>query len=249
MESPITFVLVHGAWHRSDCWDPLREQIDLLGYESVAPELPAEDLTANFETDAAIVADAIRDHSNVFLVAHSRGVETIPRVLANPQIRAKVVGAAALNSGGPYGIELANEEANKLALPRHNLEFLEAVQWREDGLTEFDATKARELFYSDLHEEQLVSRAIRSLRAQRNPLYDKTPLPPLPKEVPVHYVVGTRDRVLNLERARLISAEWLGKRPIELPFDHTPQLSAPRLLTVKLLQLAIVSRQERISAN
>jgi hypothetical protein len=40
--SPLTVVLVRGAWHDSSCWDPLRAELESRGLRTVAPDLPSD---------------------------------------------------------------------------------------------------------------------------------------------------------------------------------------------------------------
>jgi len=47
--------LVHGAWHRSWCWERLTPLLEELGHRVVVVDLPSEDQTATFETDDVVV--------------------------------------------------------------------------------------------------------------------------------------------------------------------------------------------------
>ncbi len=61
-------VLVHGAWHGAWCWDGVVAQLDQLGVQSVAVELPftgfADDVAAaRSEIDAAEPGAVVVGHS------------------------------------------------------------------------------------------------------------------------------------------------------------------------------------------
>ena len=75
-----TFSLVHGAWHGGWCWDQLREELETLGHEVHAPDLPSEDVGAGIEEYAAAVpaADVV--------VGHSLAGFTIPYVEAHTHV-------------------------------------------------------------------------------------------------------------------------------------------------------------------
>lgn len=240
MQQSYTFGLIHGAWHRGEHWRLLENELRALGHDTVAPDLPAEDKDKDFDDDTAVVADALEGHDNIVLVAHSRGVEAVPRLLAR-QPPGRFIGAVILNSGGPYGFRLTPDAQD---LPRHNPEYAAGVQLTDDGLTTYAPDYARRLFYSDAAEE-VAATAVRGLRKQRQP--DASPDGPiaLPPEIPAYYILGTEDKVLNLERARRVAYQWLGKQAIELPTGHTPQISHPAQLAAKLLMLARLAKQER----
>jgi len=65
------FVLVHGAYHGSWCWDQLRAELERGGHTSTAVDLPCDDPDAGAERYVDEVIHAIPKHANaVVLVGH-----------------------------------------------------------------------------------------------------------------------------------------------------------------------------------
>jgi pimeloyl-ACP methyl ester carboxylesterase len=71
---------VHGAWHGGWVWDLVRPELEALGHEVHAPDLPCEDVEAGVQEYAATVpaADVV--------VGHSLGGFTIPYVEARTHV-------------------------------------------------------------------------------------------------------------------------------------------------------------------
>ena len=73
-----TFVFVHGAWHGSWCWAPVRQILGERGWTTVAPELPTVHAADKAALDMMTDADAVRAavdaaDGDVVVVAHSYG--------------------------------------------------------------------------------------------------------------------------------------------------------------------------------
>jgi pimeloyl-ACP methyl ester carboxylesterase len=72
---------VHGAYHGSWCWAPLRAELEQRGHRVLTVDLPCEDRDAGTieYADAAVEAFADAAHDLV-LVGHSLGGLTIPLI-------------------------------------------------------------------------------------------------------------------------------------------------------------------------
>ncbi|MGI5520283.1 alpha/beta hydrolase [Micromonospora sp. CA-259024] len=69
-----TLLLVHGAWHRPAVWNRLRAELDVLGYQTRAVDLPTSgpDARGGMQDDAAAIRKEIAAiGSPVVVVAHS----------------------------------------------------------------------------------------------------------------------------------------------------------------------------------
>lgn len=247
MHERYTFGLIHGAWHQGKHWELLEDELQALGHTTIAPDLPIDEIDKSIEDDTAAVADALADHDNIVLVAHSRGAETIPRLIAREQ-STRFLGVVILNSGGPYGFRPEPAFPGEPELPRHSPLYSAGVQETDNGLTAYDPSYARRLFYSGAGEE-IALEAIRSLRQQRKPDLAVNGSARLPDTLPAYFILGTEDKVLNLERVRRVAIQWLGKQAIELPVDHTPQISNPALLAKVLVVLARSAELERAQSG
>jgi pimeloyl-ACP methyl ester carboxylesterase len=79
---PVTFLLVHGAWHGGWCWDQVSARLTALGHVVIAPTLTGLcerahllSPSVNLSTHIADIAGEIRfkDLSNIVLCGHSYG--------------------------------------------------------------------------------------------------------------------------------------------------------------------------------
>jgi hypothetical protein len=55
-----TFALVHGAWDGAWCWERLAPLLEQAGDDVVAPELPSEEGSADFDAYADLVCTALQ---------------------------------------------------------------------------------------------------------------------------------------------------------------------------------------------
>ena len=74
------FVLIHGAWLSSACWDKLKAILVKHGYTCVCPALPSsgaspplEDFTQDVEIIRSTVTELVKDNKDVIVVMHSYG--------------------------------------------------------------------------------------------------------------------------------------------------------------------------------
>lgn len=243
-ESPYVFALIHGAWHSSEHWALLQRQLEAKGHAVIAPDLPSADTSANFDDDANVVLDSLGDHTNIFLVGHSRGSEMIPRV-ARIAVE-KMVGAAALNSSGPYGYIPHIRQEEDVEPPRHTFMFSAGITEVENsnGLTIYDATFASKVLYHDVADEAVVLSAISKLRPQRAP-ETNMPVSQLPSDLPVFYIRGTEDPTITEERALWVARNYYHTNIIDFPGGHTPQLARPKRLAELFIRLAEEAQLQR----
>ena len=80
MSKPV-FVLLHGAWHTSECWSRLIPHLNEKGFGTVAPQLPSSVLsgkspTKDWEPDLEVIRSTVTklakdDGRDIVIVAHS----------------------------------------------------------------------------------------------------------------------------------------------------------------------------------
>ncbi|MFI8185314.1 alpha/beta fold hydrolase [Actinacidiphila glaucinigra] len=92
-----TLLLVHGAWHRSWCWDQLRVVLDGDGWTTRVVDLPsAGDEAAGIHEDAhALLRELSTIDGPVVVIAHSYGGVPVSQVAAEAANVAHVVYLAA----------------------------------------------------------------------------------------------------------------------------------------------------------
>jgi hypothetical protein len=207
-----TFCLVHGAWHGSWAWDPLRGELEARGHGVVAPDLPCEDPEAGVVEYAAVVCDALAGDDDAIVVGHSLGGLTIPLVPARLHVFlcALVPSASQEHAFVPgFGDARVRDELRRSYYP-----------------DPVDA--ARELQYPP-DMAALASK----LRRQAPVHAVETPL-----GGPAAYVVCARDAAIRPDWQRHVARDVLGVEPIELQSGHSPMLSHVRELADALTSLA-----------
>jgi pimeloyl-ACP methyl ester carboxylesterase len=228
-----TFVLVHGAFHGASCWRELQRCLDDLGYESIAVDLPCDDVAAGASDYAdAVLSDIPAGITDLILVGHSLGGITIPIVAQRRRVRRLVFLAAMVPQVGRSFFETMTIEQREYAKG-----FLQDIVYDSNGSQHISPERAIHWFYSDC-EPELATWASTQLRAQSvTPLTEISPLTGWP-DLPISYILCQDDRVLSPIGARLMVEDRLGVIPLELPGSHSPFLSRPEALAKLLIRSA-----------
>ena len=248
-----TYILVHGSWHGSWCWQKVLAPLKAAGHRVVALDLPghggdgvpARDIT--LETYVQCVTDVLDGlEERAILVGHSRGGVVISQTAERrpEKIETLVYLAAYLLQSGETMFATALRDTESLIVS--HLEVNEAEGWhmvRERGM--------RECLYADCTPEDIALAQSR-LEPEAN-LPAVTPLR-LSRErfghVPRVYVECLRDRVVSLTMQRNMQAKLPCERVFSLETGHSPFLSAPDELATCLLEVARLSpRESRPSAR
>lgn len=219
-----TFVLVHGAWHASWCWERLEPPLAERGHRVIAMDLPVDDGAATLEDYAGTVVDAMRTvEGPVVLVGHSLSGVTIPLVAAQRPVEALVFLCALVPvlGGNPWddGPEMGASG------------IYDALVESEDGSTTWPTLEsATAAFYNDCDPVD-AARAFSRLRAMNPSSLWGTPYP-LREWPPANRIsiAGTFDQALTLEWAHHAASTRLHVPVIELPTGHSPMISQPEML-------------------
>jgi pimeloyl-ACP methyl ester carboxylesterase len=218
------FGLIHGSWQAGWVWGPLTEELERLGHRAIAADMPCEDPDAGAADYAAVMVDALRDvKEDVVLLGHSLGGLSIPVVAAMRPVKTLVFMASGIPQiGTSYAAQL--KEANL----RQKAAF-DQVTLDEHGCTILPREVAIDVLYNEC-EPSVARWAADQLRYQaQKPITEVTPLTEWPSAESV-YIACRGDRILHADWQCRLSRERLGKEPIELSGDHTPMLSAPKVL-------------------
>ena len=231
-----TFGLVHGAWHGAWCWDLLARELNLLGHEAVAVDLPCDDWNAGLEDNAAVVTEALDGAgTDTVLVGHSMGGITIPIVAERRPVAHLVFLCALVPEPGRSLQETAQAGP---ALDRSHWDSVRRRQTvHEDGSVSWPPEAAVDAFYHDCPDDLARWAAGRLRRQVWTTTRQPCPLERWP-DVPSSYVLCTEDRPIPAGWARQVARERLGVEAIELPGGHSPMLSRPRHLAEVLSALA-----------
>jgi len=224
-------LLLHGGSHRPDQWDLLVPELERLGHETVAPDLPMDDASVGVEAwaDAALAALGDRvDEPGIRIVGHSYAGLGVP-VIAS-RLRAPIMvflGAQVPVPGVRYLDWLAGQDDAILLPP-------EARQRDEQGRTVIPSWEIyREHFALDVPEE-IARAAFARLRPNAPTAFTEVcPIEEWP-DARSEYILGTEDRAVGPSFSRRVSAERLRCVPIELPGGHSLFWSRPAELAAAI---------------
>ena len=112
-----TFVLIHGASANSHYWSRVEPRLRSAGHEVIAPDLPAANAAAGFDTYAQTVIDAIGDRSGLVIVGQSMGAFTAPIVASKVSASLVVLVAPMIpapgETPGQWGANVGLAEAQR----------------------------------------------------------------------------------------------------------------------------------------
>ena len=203
------FAFIHGAGDVGWYWHLVRAELDRVGHDSVAPDLPIEDDRAGLSGYADVVVDAIGGAGDVVVVGQSFGGYTAPIVAERIGARLIVLVAGMMPRPG----ELAEE-------------MFANTGWQPERL---DDSSARSVFYHDVPSD-IADQAIRHERRQSDtPGREPWPLPAWP-EIPTRFVLCRNDRFFPARWLRPLVRDRLRIDPDEIESGHCPALSRPREL-------------------
>jgi len=235
-----TYVLIHGAWHGSWCWDKVVPLLEKEGHTVVAPDLPGHgnDKThipeISLQAYAKRVCDVLDSQSEpVILVGHSMGGVVITQAAEyRPEkIKKMVYITAFLLQNGEFLMQYAEPDKDSLVLP--NLIMAEDQSYatvKEDAL--------KEVFYGDCSEED-VTRA-KSLLVPQVAAPFATPVNTTPDhfgQVPRVYISCNRDRAISPSIQEKMYNNLPCEKVIKMDTGHSPFFSAPTELVGHLLSL------------
>lgn len=232
-----TFALIHGAWHGARCWDFLIPLLRQAGHDVVAPDLPSDDGSADFDNYADVVCTALDSHDDVVVVAHSLAGTTGALIPARRPVRHLVYLCAAIPQCGVGLLDQWQAQPDMVSADFAQ-GWLQGLSEPDDQLrtTWVDVDFVRRVFYGDC-DGATSSAGIDQLRAQSGyPWTVPSSLTEQPAVACTSVVCGG-DRVLNPAWSRR-TARDIGADVIELPGGHSPFYSRPSAVAEILLRMA-----------
>ena len=229
----MTFVLVHGAYHGSWCWDLLIPQLESRGHTVVAVDMPISEPDAGAAEYAEAIESAITGVEAPILVGHSMAGLVVPLVAASCPVRRLVFLAAMLPQPGMSLQDQREQESMDPDVEFEKAEFTD----RGDGVFMIGAATAKEMFFHDVPDE-IASWAAKRLRPQAYGFMSEvTPLTEWPG-TESSYIVCRDDHGLNPSWARQAARQRLGVEPYEIDGGHSPFLTRPAELAELLHGIA-----------
>jgi pimeloyl-ACP methyl ester carboxylesterase len=207
----MTYALIPGAGGSAWYW----HRVAPLLPDAIAIDLPADDDSADLNTYAAIVVEAVSDVSDpLVLVAQSMGAFTAPLVAT----RVPVASIVLVNPMVPAPGEAAGQYW--------------AATGHRQAVPEFDMV---EDFFHDV-PAAVREEAMRLGEPEQSdtPFEQPWPLDRWP-EVPTSVIAGADDRLFPLEFQRRVVRERLGLEVDVMPGGHLMALSQPEELASRIL--------------
>jgi pimeloyl-ACP methyl ester carboxylesterase len=230
----LTFVLVHGTWHRPASWDPLRRVLeDEMGAHTVAPDLPNDDLGATFDDHADVVAKTTAwDTNKLIFVGHSRGANTLPRLVSRTTVDHLVALCGSLSPSTTKALPRPRFHSEPA---RNSRKFLSHIDRKGNGLTLYNPGEAAKFFYHDCPtsvRDTAVGQMRSSLQHDIGPELEVWP------QVPIESIIAHGDRVIRPRWSYYVANHLLKVKPIRIEGGHSPFLSRPQKLAEVLVGIA-----------
>jgi pimeloyl-ACP methyl ester carboxylesterase len=241
----VRFVLVHGGFHGAWCWSRTIPELEQLGYQSIAVDLPGHGTRKDERSTLADRRDAIVEvlQPGDVLVGHSGGgfdvtlaadaasdlVSHVVYLAAGLPLEGRTVLEATGGATSSDGGDITNLMTDETGMSKF-------VQLNASGRMEcvdYEATRA--FFYHDCDDET-AAWAYNQLTPA--PLEFLTEVVHLERfwaaDPPRSYILCREDRAKPLS-ASLETIERLGVEPLEIEGSHSPFLSRPRDLAELLV--------------
>ncbi|PZG23794.1 alpha/beta hydrolase [Micromonospora craterilacus] len=215
-----TFVLIHGAGDVGWYWHLVAAELRAHGHDVVAPDLPADDDTAQLTDYADAVVAAVGDRTNLVVAGQSFGGFTAPLVADRLPVDALVFVAGMIPAPGETPDDWWANTDYRTAVREQAA--------RDGGLTGNDDPYAS--FYHDV-PRALAEEAMSKERNHPSAAAMQAPWPlnALP-DVPTRFVLCTQDRFFPPDFMRRQVVERLGITADEIVAGHCVALSRPKEL-------------------
>jgi pimeloyl-ACP methyl ester carboxylesterase len=215
-----TFVLIHGAGDVGWYWHLVEAELRAGGHDTVAPDLPADDDSADLDDYADAVTDVVGDREGLVVVGQSFGGFTAPLVAARLPTDVLVLVAGMIPSPGEAPKDWWANTGYQHAVDE------QAV--RDGGLTGHSDPYVS--FYHDV-PRKLAEEAVSKERAHPSTAAMDTPYPLTAwPDVPTKFVLCREDRFFPPEFFRRLVPERLRINPDEIAAGHCVALSHPKEL-------------------
>ncbi len=212
-----TFLLLPGAGGEAWFWHLVVAELEALGHEAIAVDLPADDESLGWAEFTTIALDALGSRSDPVVVGQSMGaflaplvcskVRALHLILVNPMIPRP--GETAGEWWGNTGMEAARVAA---------------------GFEGFDVDRD---FFHDVPADLVAVMAQGGRNQSEHSFADPYPLASWPA-VPTTVIAGRDDRFFPLEFVQRIAQERLGLESEVVPGGHLNALSQPKALAAAL---------------
>jgi pimeloyl-ACP methyl ester carboxylesterase len=230
-----TFILIHGAWHGSWCWEKTSPYLLKAGHRVIAPDLIG--MIKNMPRDSENILEfwndqitelAVSQTEPVVLVGHSRGgliVSAVAERVPDHVAQTVYVAACMLKDGETLAeVEFATQDLlSSISMSRGGMwaeiESSRAVELMSHQCSPELASKAMARLESDVLQPVRVALHLSAERFGR---------------VPRAYIETIDDQAVNIRTQRNMQRRWPCDLVISLHSDHSPFYSMPERLAKAL---------------
>src|ERR1700677_2351178 len=219
-----TIVLVHGAWADGSCWRNVILPLQRRGLQVICAPIPMTSLT----NDANALSQALeRTSGPVVLVGHAYSGAVIAAVREDRVKSLVYIAALAPDEGETvakvFYLNPSSPEAPKMSPDSHGL-----IWMPDDGFRRAVAHKA------SADQVKIAAAVQRPLGVQC--IQELAPVP-LWKSKPSWFLIAEEDRMINPKTQRFM-ADRMKATVQSQKVDHTPILTAPKIVTEFILAAA-----------
>jgi pimeloyl-ACP methyl ester carboxylesterase len=240
------FILIHGGFHGAWCWERVIPEIERLGHEALAIDLPGHGARraepSNLDTRRDAIVEVMQPGD--VLVGHSGGGFdiTLAANAAPERVGRLIYLAAGLPLEGRPLVEATGGASTHGEVRQLNETIPPTVLRPNDhGRLEWvDFEAARSLFYHDCDEETAVWAFAQLSPAPPEILVDPVHLPRFwAADLPRSYIICREDRALPFATAMAFAGR-VGAPPAFIEGSHSPFLSRPAELARLLVDMTAV---------
>lgn len=238
------FILVHGAFYNSGCWDSVVKALSAAGHTCSAIDLPShgQDSTpiesVTLDSYANRVVEELRNSPEPsVLVGHSMGGVVITQAADNyisegNEIQQLVYVAAFVPRNGQSLVDLAGSPEGQGDMVQANV-----VIEGEPPIGTMPADKVREAFYADCSLD--VSDAAISTLDRQPILAFVTPVSIQDdRDLDRRYILATEDNAIPPALQRKMVTDTKFREVVEISSSHSPFISQPERVTEFLLSFS-----------
>jgi pimeloyl-ACP methyl ester carboxylesterase len=249
------FVLVHGGFHGAWCWRYLIPELERLGHQALAIDLPGHGNRRSETSTLGNRRDAIVEvlKPGDVVVGHSGGGFDITLAAdAAPNLIGHLIYLAAGLPLEGKPLVLATGGATDQGAVENLNETIpsSALQLTDDGrLAWIDRDAAATIFYHDCSDETIEWALARFSPAPPNILLDPVTLSKFwEAELPRSYIICLQDRALPFATAMRFAGR-LGVIPAFMDSSHSPFFSRPAALAQQLVNNSKTSPVARLDPS
>ena len=222
-----TFALIHGGGSSAWDWHLVIPELQKLGHDAVAMDLPTANPNDTLDDCADAVVTAVGDRTDVIVVGHSLGGYTAP------------IAAERLAASGLVFLSAM--------IPQPGEEF--GDWWSNTGFDKEDISEDPAVTFFNGVPDDLADEALLHERDQQG-IWLSEPWPGhLPLPIPTGAILCLDDNFFPADFMRRQVRDRLGIDPIEIPGGHYAAISEPVAVATALNDFARTIAKESVSTE